>query len=265
MDNIILFRVEVLVFFSSLLYIFYYIFDYLYNVYFNIKNIIKPVKKEKTESNFVKLKIEWKEKNYKKNSNITKLSELDKEKIKEILKKVRWNILKWYVESAKNLVIEWLSIDKFNKDLNLELALIYQKEKNYKKSKYIYKELSETYPNDLDILERLAFILALEKEFKSALKVYEKVFLKNKWNVHVVDILSNINFEIKDFKKALKYSKIFLREKPRNVDKLTMTWVCLEELDRKDEAIIYYKKILEVQPYNSFAIERVRELEKYRV
>jgi hypothetical protein len=38
-----------------------------------------------------------------------------------------------------------LSIDKYNKELNLELAYIYEKEKKYSNAEYIYKDLLDNF------------------------------------------------------------------------------------------------------------------------
>ena len=53
---------------------------------------------------------------------------------------IKINSLKWYIDTAKNLIVEWLSIDKYNRELNLELASIYEKEHNYINAEYIYKD-----------------------------------------------------------------------------------------------------------------------------
>ncbi len=67
----------------------------------------------------------------------------NKHKVISILKRVKINISKWYIDTAKNLIVEWLSLDKYNRELNLELAIIYEKEHNYINAEYIYKDLLE--------------------------------------------------------------------------------------------------------------------------
>jgi hypothetical protein len=37
-----------------------------------------------------------------------------------------------------------------------------------------------------------------------------------------MEFLSDLNYEIKDYKKSLKYTKIFLKQFPRNTEKLKM-------------------------------------------
>jgi tetratricopeptide (TPR) repeat protein len=77
----------------------------------------------------------------------------------------------------------------------------------------------------------------------------------------VIDLLSELTYNMKNYKKALKYINLFLAWKPRNVDKLFMKWKSLRELWNKKEASLVYKRILDLQPYNSKAKENY---EKYK-
>jgi hypothetical protein len=46
-------------------------------------------------------------------------------------------------------------LDKYNVDLNMELANIYEKEKNYLNAEYIYKDLLEHLKVDFKIMKKL--------------------------------------------------------------------------------------------------------------
>jgi len=94
--------------------------------------------------------------------------------LSEITKKVKINSSKSYLEKAKSLIIEGLAIDKYDKELNIELATIYEKEKNYKNAEYIYEDLIHMYKNDTNILKKLAYVLALQRRFSESVEVYEK-------------------------------------------------------------------------------------------
>jgi hypothetical protein len=41
-------------------------------------------------------------------------------------------------------------------------------------------------------------------------------------NTEILDILAHLALELKHFKKALKYSNQYLKEKPRNAEKLSI-------------------------------------------
>ncbi len=56
------------------------------------------------------------------------------------------------------------------------------------------------------------------------------------------------------------YLKLILKDKPRNVDRLLMLAVCFESIEQVDDAFETYKKIVELQPYNTLARNKLNEL-----
>lgn len=261
MENIIFLKIEIIVLIISLTYILYFIWDKLVEIYYNLKKIVTP-KKVKRKTWIKKIDIKSKENNYKKEKNLSTLTKENKEKLANIVKRVKNNSSKWYIDVARALIVEWLAIDKYNKDLNLELAKLYEKEKKYKNAEYIYNDILENIKDSIVILKRLWFVLAVQKKYKKSIKTYEKVYKKNKTDVEVIDMLGNINYEVGDYEKALEYIKLWLRDKPRNAEKLIMSWVCYEKLWEIENAIFRYKKVLEIQPYNTEILDKVKALEK---
>ena len=187
----------------------------------------------------------------------------EKIQISELLKRVKINSTKWYFDQAKALIVEWLSIDKFNKDLNLELAIIYEKEKKFESAAYIYRDLLEKYPDDLDILRKLAYSYVLEEKLNEALEVYEKIHQKDKTDDKTIEMLSEITYSIWDYEKSLKYLNFYLKANPRDVNKLTMKAYCFENSRNFKEAYEIHRKIVELQPYNTHSNQKLRELEEY--
>jgi len=270
MSNLFFLKFEIIIFFLSSFYFVYYIFERIFLSYFNIKKIVSPIRKEtvKTRKNIkqnekskenvlkVELNLEKSQKNNKKN----KISDKEKLKIKEIIKKVKIHSSKWYFETARWLIIEWLAIDKYNKSLNLQLAEIYEKENNYKKAEFIYRDLSQNLPNDLEIRKKLAFNLAVWNNLAESLKIYEMINKKNRWDIEVIEMLTDISFNLKKYKKSLKFVNLFLKENSRNVWKLFIKWESLEKLWKKQEAKEIFNKILQLQPYNTKAIDFLKNL-----
>lgn len=264
MDNLFLLRIEIFIFFSSLFYVIYFISEKLYIMYFNVKKLVKPDKKimeEKAQK--INQILKEKEQNNKENNTdkVKKLSEKDSKKVAEILKRVQINSSKWYTDTAKWLIIEWLAIDKYNKSLNLELAKIYENEKNYTKAEYIYIDLLKAYENNFEILKKLGFNLALQRKFEESIKVFVEAHKKRTDDNDVVEILADITYEMKYYKKSLKYIKLYLKQFPRNTEKMKMKAYCQEVLWEIDDAILSYKRILELQPYNSQVIDKLKHLE----
>ncbi|MDR3150136.1 MAG: hypothetical protein LBU14_00400 [Candidatus Peribacteria bacterium] len=78
-------------------------------------------------------------------------------------------------------------------------------------------------------------------------------------------MLSEITYDLKEWKSVINYLNQYLKFKPRDVDKITMKAIAFEQLRDFNSAVEIHKKILELQPYNTFSRDKVRELELYRV
>lgn len=257
-------KIEVIVFFLSLWYIIYFSLNKLHKAYFKVKKAVVPEEIYTVKTALNKVDLNTKEKNYKINEEAKKsISPEERLQIIEIVKRVKINSTKWYFDTAKALIVEWLSIDKFNKDLNLELALIYEKEKKFENSEYIYKDLLEFYGDDLEILKKLAYNYALENKLELAMETYERIHKKDITDDKVIDMLSEITYSIWDFEKSLKYINLFLKDNPRDVNKLLMKAYALENNRNFKEAYEVHKKVVWLQPYNTFSNQKLKELEEY--
>ena len=279
-----LLRLEVIVFLLSLWYILFYIIDFLYLKFtskFKLKKYIKKLdsehsdilkkgkqqeKKEKPEDIRKADKSTKKEKTHtnkdiKSPQIVEKLQESKGEQIREIIKRAQMNISRWYLETARNIVVEWLAMKKQDKELNILLAEIYEREKKYQNAAYIYKDLYDEYQEDVVIMQKLWNALYLLGDNMWAFEIYVLVHKKNRSNTEVLDILSHLSIDIKDFKAWVKYANRYLKEKPRNAEKLWIKAYSLEKLWRIRESIEVYRKILDVQPYNNEVIERIKILE----
>jgi len=262
MENIFI-KTEIIIFFMSLSYFFYYISEKIVLTYINIKKIIKPDRKileekaKKIKEKASQNKLKQKEKTI----TTVNLTQEQSKKIREIIKRVQINASKWYYDTAKNLIIEWLAIDKYNKDLNLELASIYEIDKDYKKAEFIYKDLLENQNDTFVILKKLGYNLALQRKFEESLSVFLEAHSNRKNEIETIETIADLMYELKYYKKALKFIKLFLKENPRNTEKLKMKAYCYEVLGRNKEAYDTYNRVLELQPYNSQIIEKVKHLE----
>ena len=263
MNNVIFLQIEIIVFLLSWVSIIYFIFDKIWRIYFKIKKIVisEDISKQKSAINKINLESEdniIKKEDYKNK----KLTESDKVALVEILKKIKVNSFKWSYGDIKYLIIEWLTIDKYNKELNLELASVYESENNYKHAEFIYSDLVQIYPWDIEILKKYAFVCAVENKMENAFKIYEKVYEKQKTDNEILIMLSEIAYKIKKYQKCLKYINFYLVDYPRDLDKLIMKWKCLEETWKKEEALIFYKKVANLYPYNALLKNRIIELSK---
>lgn len=267
MESTFFLRVEIIIFFISLTYMIYYFFHNLWNIFsfFNrlLWNKQRRATQQVTETSNIEESDEWitDEMSYVADEVNNTLSIEDKAKITDILRKESIYYERGDYVTAKNLIVEWLALDKHNRLLNIELANIYNKEWEFKKSEYIYRELIENQKDDFELLKKLGFVLALQKKYKDSIRVYKEAHEKKPNDLSVIEILSDLTYELKEYNSSLYYLNAFLKNKPRDIEKLTTKAYCLDWLNQTEKAIVVYKKILEVQPYNTEIIDRVKELE----
>lgn len=261
----LLLKIEIIIFFLSFGYILFYFSDYFYEKY----KLFQQKKKEKIEK--IKERIEKRNKNenkealtensVKNGSKEEKYNPESSEKLREIIKRVQINISRGYLDSARTLIIEWLALSKNNKDLNLLLADVYEREKKYQNAEYIYRDLLDIHPEDDYILQRLWNIYSLRGKIEKAYSCYKNALSHDKANTEILDILAHLALELKKFKAALKYSTLYLKEKPRNAEKLSIKWYALEQLWKYADAKKSYNAVLDLQPYNTDIRERLEMID----
>lgn len=265
-------KLEIILLFLAIWYSIYYIFDKIFSNYDKIKKIAsgsaksRPLRNKKTQENLKEQRTsgndEIKEKEYDSNTNKAKSSfnKEEKEKLKNIIKRVHLNKVRWYNDKARTLIIEWLTIDKNNRDLNMELADIYGTDKEYSKAEYIYKDILQKTPDDIDVLKLLAKSLEMQDKNKDAINIYQKAHIKKKSDLIILEKLSELTFDVQDYSDAMTYIKLYLKQIPRDAEKIAMLWYCLEKDDNIEKAIEEYERALQIQPYNDEIQTRITKL-----
>ncbi|MDD2871468.1 MAG: hypothetical protein PHS49_05750 [Candidatus Gracilibacteria bacterium] len=265
MENLLFIKFEIIILILSFFYILYFSSAKIFQIYFKVKRVINPEKIENKKSALNKVSLNLNDREIEpKKSEETKLTHENKEKVTDIIKRVKINVTKGYYDFAKNLIVEGLSIDKFNRELNLELANIYEIEKKYLNAEYIYNDLLKVLKLDFEVMKKLGYVLALQNKLEESLDIYEVIHKKKMADDEVINILSELTFNMEDYKKALKYANLYLVSKPRDVDKLFIKAKSLEELKKNTEASQVYKRILELQPYNTRAKEILKEIDVFQ-
>jgi len=168
----------------------------------------------------------------------------------EIARIAQTKINRWEYSDAKAKIIEWLSIDKFNKQLNILLASIYEKDKDYKKAELIYKDLIVLNEHDPDIYLKLWFLLSIQNKFEVAFEIYKKLHYLDKANMEAIEMLANIGHHLWYYEDSRLFAKIFLKKNPRNVDMLYLQSLNLINLEDRIEAVEMLKKVRQLEPYN---------------
>ncbi len=260
--NLVLFKLEVIIFIISFFYILYFLSWKILSILVSIKNIIWIwIKREDKVITKIQL---TEDKNLHATTYIAQkdqLSQEDKNKVSELLKKIKINISKGEYDLAKNLIVEWLTIDKFNIELNLELAWIYILEKDYIKAEYIYKDLLLVHNDDAEILKKLSYVLTMQEKYDLALEMYKKASEIKTDDMEVVNMLAHLYYYKWMYVDAITNLKIFLRENPRNSENIILLAASYKNIWKILDSINTYKRVLEIEPYNEEVKKEIAELE----
>lgn len=174
----------------------------------------------------------------------------------EAVKLIRTKIARGEFTDARAKIIEGLAVDKWNKDLNCLLASLYERDKDYKKAEFIYKDLILVHDTDPEIYMKLGFALSIQGKFEIAFEIYKRLANLSEAHIEAIEMLANLAHELKRFEESAEYAKQFLKAHPRNADILSVLAVSLIALERKEEALETIEKLKNLDPYNP----RIREM-----
>jgi len=264
MDNSLLFlKIEIILFLIFLLYILYY---FIYNTIWFLKHFLSLFRFKKRSSIIQEknkiIKPVKKKESYTSQNEVRKvLTDDEKLMIKNLLNKAKLNISRWELDFAKNAIIEWLVIDKFNKELNIELANIYIHENDYIKAEYIYRDLLLVHSWDYDIIKKLAYILSMQEKYDLAIEMYLKCFSQKNDDMEIVNMLWHLYYFKEDYLSAIKFLKIFIKNNPRDAEALMLIAYSYKKLWEYKESLVNFKRVLEIQPYNEDIKNEINNIE----
>lgn len=194
------------------------------------------------------------------NDEIPKDATLYIEKLLTLTKSSKTLIAKWMLVEARPLIVEWLSIDKNHRDLNMLLWQVYEQEGDYEKAEYIYKDIAHIYPNDAEILEKLGNILIIEKKYIIASEIYKKILSLTSETEETLYMLTNISQTLWDPVATEKYAQRYIRQWPKNPDILLIFANAQLALWKRKQAIDTFKTIKNLTPYNAEITETLQKL-----
>lgn len=259
--SLILLQLEILALSIFLLYILYFFGDKIITFFKRLKLILSS---PNDVAGKVITKIELNEdQNLHANTYVeskNQITDEDKVKLIDLVKKIHINIAKADYDVAKGLIIEWLTIDKFNIDINLELASIYILEKDYKKAEYVYKDLLLVHTDNFDITKKLAYVLTIQENYDLAIEMYKKAHEIDINDLEIVNMLAHLYFYKNMHLESIENLKVFLKDNPKDVDNIVLMWACYKALWMLDEALEIYQKALEIQPYNDNIKKEAQEI-----
>lgn len=183
-------------------------------------------------------------------SSPTPLAKNHSETLFNLLNTIKTVMARWQLVEARSLIIQWLSLDKWNRELNLLLGSLYESDRHFEKAEYVYKDLAIDYPEDIEILEKLWNVLIIEKRYTIAYEIYRKILSigwETEWTLY---ILSHLCHELNDANEWYVYMKKYLKSWPNNPEILALISEVEVELWKRKDAIETLKRLKNLTPYN---------------
>ncbi len=182
------------------------------------------------------------------------------EKLTNLVSSIKTLIARGMMTEAQTLIIEWLSFEKNHRDLNLLLGSIYEHNGQFEKAEYVYKDLAELDPNDIEILEKLANVLIIERKYKIANEIYKKIHSFTGNTETTLYMLSHISNTLLDYEATLVYSKQYVLQWPKNPEIVALLAQAQIQLGHRRDAIDTYKHLKNLTPYSSEISETLQKL-----
>lgn len=182
------------------------------------------------------------------------------EKITNLVSSVRTLIARGMIIEAQTLIVEGLSLEKDNRDLNLLLGQIYEQEGQYEKAEYIYKDMAELHSEDVEILEKLANVLIIEKKNIVANEIYKIIHTLTGNTETTLYMLTHISNTLHDNTATLLYAKQYVLQWPKNPEIIALLAVTQVNLGLRKDAIVTYKNLKNLTPYSHEIAETIQQL-----
>jgi tetratricopeptide (TPR) repeat protein len=187
------------------------------------------------------------------------LSREKQEKITELLTHIRTRLARHDDAEARSLIIEWLSLDKNHRELNILLASLYEKEKRYTKSEIVYRDIAKLYPEDTEILGKLASNLITLGKYDIAYEIQKKLVSLDSKESNLFTMIG-LSWELRNASETLEYAKLYLKQFPKNPDVLWIKAQALIDLGERKEAVEDLIKLKHLSPYNTELSELIQKL-----
>jgi len=185
-------------------------------------------------------------------------------KKKKMIEKIVYEALVYRKEGKldeyEKKIIEWLAIDPNDRDLNKLLADFYFNLWNYKKALSLLKKIIEIDPQDHKAIWQIWEMYLITWDFETAELLIDKAISINqsnpKYYISMVEVLYNTDRK----KEAVEMMEKIVKLRPTNPSYLLTLADLYLELQDYWSAKKYYFRVLEYEPSNEKAKQKLKEL-----
>ena len=161
-------------------------------------------------------------------------------------------------DKAIDIWKQYLVHDEKNITVITRVADAYRKVRDFTQSKELYLKVLEMEKDNAYALIGLGHLHYDFKEYRDALYYWTKIYEINQdsADIRVLTAIGNCHRKLKTFEKGTIYFKKALEKEPENFYALFGLADCYRGLNLPNESIIYWNKILEIDPNNKVILTR---------
>lgn len=185
-----------------------------------------------------------------------------REEISTLLSLIRTRLARGETQEAKAKIVEWLSLNKDHRELNILLGEAYERDGDYKRAEIIYKDLVPLYENDREIYQKLWESLMKQEKYEIAYDVYTKLMSFTKNPETVIFPLAFASYHLGKMDEVLHYGKQYLRSHPYDPDTLWIVAQAEIALGDTDVALERLQKLRQLSPYNEAILTMIASLQQ---
>lgn len=188
------------------------------------------------------------------------LSPAKREKLTEVINNVRTLIARWQIDEARTLIISGLALEKNNRELNIIMASIYEREHAFEKAEMVLKDIALEYPEDIDILTHLATDLAMQHKYEVSYEIYKKILAIGWEKEEILYTLTHLAAEMQWQDDVLEYARAYLKQYPHNPEILWLYSQAQIANNLRKDAVETLIKLKNLTPYNQEIADLIQKL-----
>ena len=183
-----------------------------------------------------------------------------REKLVEIINNIKTLIARGQIDDARALIVSGLSIEKANRELNLLMASLYERDHAFAKAEFILKDIAIENPDDIEVLTHLATDLAMQRKYDVSYELYKKILSLGGETEECLYTLTHLASEMSLSEDIILYARSYLKQYPHNPEILWIYTQWLISLWHRREAVETLIKLKNLTPYNQEIADLIQKL-----
>lgn len=183
-----------------------------------------------------------------------------RERLVEILNNVKTLIARGQIDDARALIVSGLAIDKDNRELNLLMASLYERDHAFAKAEFILKDIATENPDDIEVLTHLATDLAMQRKYDVSYELYKKILSLGGETEENLYTLTHLASEMNLPEDVITYARNYLKQYPHNPEILWVYTQSLITVWQRKEAVETLIKLKNLTPYNQEIADLIQKL-----